>query len=255
MAQGKFIDRTGEKGIMNCGIEVEIIRYKNNTDIDVLVLSTGEVIQHRRYGDFKRGKIRPSNVKTIHGWGIIDCKAVDEYGKTLKSFDTWRSMIQRTKDLKFKEKNKAYKDADCCDEWQYYSNFKKWYDESWYDVNTGDRMCLDKDILTKGNKLYSPETCIIVPEPINILFTYKRGLDNGLPCGIYYDKSRDKYVAQIQSNNKNMNLGRFNTPEEAFYTYKEAKEKEIKRVADLYKDKIPQKLYNAMYNYEIEITD
>ena len=52
-----------------------------------------------------------------------------------------------------------------------------------------------------------------------------------------------------------MNLGRFNTPEEAFYTYKEAKEKEIKRVADLYKDRIPQKLYDAMYNYEVEITD
>ena len=37
--------------------------------------------------------------------------------------------------------------------------------------------------------------------------------------------------------------------------FQEMKEKEIKRVADLYKDKIPQKLYEAMYNYEVEITD
>ena len=47
----------------------------------------------------------------------------------------------------------------------------------------------------------------------------------------------------------------FDTPEEAFQTYKEFKENYIKQVADEYKDKIPEKLYEAMINYKIEITD
>ena len=34
-----------------------------------------------------------------------------------------------------------------------------------------------------------------------------------------------------------------------------AKEKYIKEVADEYKDKIPQKLYEALYAYKVEITD
>ena len=50
-------------------------------------------------------------------------------------------------------------------------------------------------------------------------------------------------------------IGTFNTPEEAFYAYKQFKENYIKEVADEYKDRIPQMLYEAMYRYEVEITD
>ena len=37
--------------------------------------------------------------------------------------------------------------------------------------------------------------------------------------------------------------------------YKKYKEKLIKKIADEYKDEIPIKLYDAMYRYEVEITD
>ena len=50
-------------------------------------------------------------------------------------------------------------------------------------------------------------------------------------------------------------LGVYDTQEEAFEVYKEFKERYIKKVADYYKDKIPDKLYQALYNYEVEITD
>ena len=74
-----------------------------------------------------------------------------------------------------------------------------------------------------------------------------------MPIGV---KKQDKgYMERIRIDGKLKYLGYYETPEKAFYVYKEAKEKEIKRVADLYKDKIPQKLYEAMYNYEVEITD
>ena len=42
---------------------------------------------------------------------------------------------------------------------------------------------------------------------------------------------------------------------DAFLYYKQEKEKYIKRVADMYKEEIPQKLYDAMYKYEIEESD
>ena len=56
--------------------------------------------------------------------------------------------------------------------------------------------------------------------------------------------------------NKKQNfLGYYNTPEEAFQAYKQFKENYIKQVADEYKELIPEKLYNAMYEYEVKIED
>ena len=77
-----------------------------------------------------------------------------------------------------------------------------------------------------------------------------------MPIGVYSVKGRsNKYASHFNSCNKLINLGTFPTIEEAFDAYKIAKEKEIKRIADEYKDKIPQKLYDAMYSYKVEITD
>lgn len=52
-----------------------------------------------------------------------------------------------------------------------------------------------------------------------------------------------------------INLGTFKIPEEAFYKYKEYKERYIKETAEKYKDKIPYSVYEAMMNWQIEITD
>ena len=51
--------------------------------------------------------------------------------------------------------------------------------------------------------------------------------------------------------NKRVHLGYYGTPVEAWYEYKTYKELYIKQIADEYKNKIPQKLYDAMYKYEI----
>ena len=122
-------------------------------------------------------------------------------------------------------------------------------------------MCLDKDILIKGNKIYSPNTCLIVPERINTLF---------IKC----DNSRGEYpIGVVENQDKKSNyvgltvfcctlyerkyLGSFpiNKPFQAFTCYKNFKENYIKQVADEYKDIIPQRLYDAMYKYEVEIND
>ena len=54
---------------------------------------------------------------------------------------------------------------------------------------------------------------------------------------------------------KNVYLGDFINKEQAFQCYKKFKENYIKEVAEEYKNLIPTKLYEAMYKYEVEITD
>ena len=88
-----------------------------------------------------------------------------------------------------------------------------------------------------------------------ILFTKSDASRGEFPIGVYYDKQMNKYGAYCHIERKQKRLGFFDTPEEAFLVYKEFKEAYIKEIADEYKDKIPQRLYDAMYAWKVEIDD
>ena len=112
---------------------------------------------------------------------------------------------------------------------------------------------LDKDILCPDCKIYSPETCTFVPTDINFLFTKRQNKRGAYPIGVSYKSG--KFRATMTRNNSQFYMGAFSTPNEAFQAYKEGKEDWIKIVADKWKDKIDQRVYQAMYNYQVEITD
>ena len=179
-------------------------------------------------------------------------------GEKTKPYSIWKSMITRCYSNKdyIGKRNDCYKDVKVCEEWHNYSNFKKWYDENYYEID-GEVMALDKDIIIKRNKIYSPETCVFVPKFINIAMA-KGGhgkKNRSMPIGVSFDKRRGKYFSRLRMFGELVHLGTFDSPIKAFDVYKSAKEKYIKRVADEYKDKIPERLYKALYNYKVEITD
>ena len=82
---------------------------------------------------------------------------------------------------------------------------------------------LDKDILFKGNKVYSPETCAFVPHEINTLFVNRKACRGELPVGVYYDTEKGKYRANMAFMGRSIKLGTFDTADEAFARYKEYK--------------------------------
>ncbi len=245
---------------MKCGEECEIVEYKNSRDITIKFMKTEEKIRSN-YNHFKKGTIKSHFSPSICGIGIVGgIRVEDECGELVNYYKIWYSMINRCYAKKSLQKRPTYKECTVCDEWIYYKNFKEWYEKNYYEIE-GEKMCLDKDILVKGNKIYSPETCVFVPSNINTLFTKSDAKRGEYPIGVSWKKKNNKYQANCRifdiKNNKYRYkyLGLYNTPEEAFKVYKKAKEENIKQVADYYKDQIPQKLYEAMYKYEVEITD
>ncbi len=141
--------------------------------------------------------------------------------------------------------------------WQSFQNFVAWYDENLKLYMIDSIPCIDKDLLYKNNKIYSPKNCLLVPEIINIFSTnskYKRGK---LPIGVYLDKESGKYKSQCNDplNRYNRNLGRYNTPEEAFMVYKKTKEQYAKDLAKEFNNKIDKRVINALTNFTVEITD
>lgn len=125
---------------------------------------------------------------------------------------------------------------------------------TWYYKNHEDGWDLDKDILQKGNKIYSPETCCFVPQEINKLFVKNNKIRGKYPIGIRKHKN-GKYEARLSKSGKSYYLGLFYTPEEAFQAYKTEKEEYIKEMADEWRGQITEPCYEAMYVYQVEITD
>lgn len=168
------------------------------------------------------------------------------------SYIKWHDMIHRSYNAKFHIRNPQYKDCEVCEEWKNYSNFKVWYEAHCYGDTVLD---LDKDILYKGNKVYSPETCCLVPHEINAIFTNGKRRKENYPTGIHYNKEKNEFWAEYNISGKKTKLGYFPTIEEAFQTYKKFKENVIRETAEKYKGKIPYKVYDAMLRWEVEITD
>lgn len=244
--------RTGIHIKSNGGSMMCCVRYGGSNDVDVYFPRYNYLAEHITYGQFKSGSVKCPYEPTVFGYGYIGqgIYKTRENGKPTREYATWLNMLCRCYNTKFHEKHETYKGCIVCEEWHNFQNFADWYNENYYEI-PGEKTSLDKDIISKGNKIYSPKTCCFVPQSINTLFIKRDALRGDLPIGVSYNKQYKKYTASC--NNKC--LGKYDTPEEAFNSYKQFKEAFIKKVADQYKDLIPEKLYNAMYDYEVDIDD
>lgn len=257
-----FIDRVGEENYNNFGSKMIINRYQGWGDIDVYFPEYNWTSKHKSYKEFKNGKIACLYEPRLYGHRYL---GEGEYktkqnGKHTKCYRTWNNMLYRCYSEEYKLAHETYIDVKVCEEWLNFQVFSLWYEENYYEIEN-ENMQLDKDILHKGNKIYSPNTCVFVPQRINKLFTKNNKIRNELPIGVHFNKRSGNYKTEcsVYDNEKKIKrikrLGCYNTPKEAFKVYKQFKEQYIKQVADEYKDKIPKILYDAMYKYKVEITD
>ncbi len=256
------INRIGETKLNIQGCLMRIIKYIKYSDIEVEFIDNFHAIRKTTYSNFVKGNILNPYYPTICGVGMIGQKYpasyIDKNGKTqhTKGYDTFKSMIIRCYNSIYHEKEPTYKTAYCCKEWHNRDNFEDWLrKQSNYLLFLREKFHLDKDILIKNNKLYSPETCCLVPQRINELFVKHKRKQN-LPVGVH--KNFNKYTAYCWDKNKNIYIGSFDTKEDAFYYgYKPYKERLIQRIAEeeYLMKRISNECYIAMKNYCVEIND
>lgn len=248
-------DRTNEVGINNQGLKMFIKTYRNKKDIDVQ-FEDGFISKHKRYSDFKEGAIKDLMFPSAYGIGYIGGNKykVSINKKPTMEYDKWYRMLRSCYSKKEIQRFPTYERCTVCDEWLNFQNFAKWLQSNYYQI-PNEIMCLDKDILIKGNKVYSPETCCVVPDNINILFTKTDALRGKYPIGVSWHKTHNCFVAQMNRDGKLIHLGEFNNTIDAFNLYKVEKEKEIKRQANKYKEYLPTNVYEALMKYEVDIND
>jgi hypothetical protein len=248
-----YSKRIGEIRYNSYGSKITVIDYKNSDNVYVIFENDYKTMT--TWGNFDKGNIKSPYCKTLYGVGYL---GEGEFTCDNLWYEHWRAMIERVT-VKNNNFHRTYSDVSICNEWYNYQNFAKWAKDNYYQVPNW-RMELDKDILIKGNKKYSPETCIFVPKIINNLFLKSNKARGDLPIGVYWHERDQEYRAQCsyiteKGVRKNKWLGGHNSPDEAFKAYKIFKESHIKDIADKFKEYIPDKLYNALYEYRVEITD
>lgn len=176
--------------------------------------------------------------------GVGNHKLLNEDMSETPAYAAWRNMIFRC--YRKKERAPAYfEKIAVCEEWTNFQKFAEWYENNYFEIE--GRLHLDKDILFPENTIYKPDKCLLVPQRINMLFV---NIPNkqGLPNGIRMTKT-GKYSAEYNT----QHLGTYFTLDEAYEKYSNKKEETIKKVAEEYKSRIPDKLYQALVNYEVKI--
>jgi len=245
-------ERVGAAGVNKHGTPMTVTEYRH-TDSVIVTFDCGYSVETTwRY--FKLGRVKNPYDRTVYGVGYLGegkYKTQEELvRRDSPCYKTWTSMLQRCYSPVWQEKNPTYKGCSVAEEWHNFQNFAKWYEDNFYKV-PGEVMHLDKDILVKGNKVYSKETCVFVPTGINCLIL-KPVMSRELPTGVSYDRSKGRYRAKPVNGGKSRT---FRTAEEAAATYKQDKETYIKSVAESYKTAIPARLYKALIDYEVYINE
>ena len=237
----------------NTSGDLVVTKYINAREVHVKFIDTGyETVATS--GHIKAGSVKDKLKPKIYGIGVLgDEVTQDLTGVTLKVYALWKNMLKRCYYHKHVEEYPTYKSCTTSENFNYYPYFKSWCDKQIGFGNEGWE--LDKDILVKGNKVYSEDTCCFVPAEINVMFTKTDALRGKHPIGVQYYKPSDCFRAYVGCYSKRIYLGQFNTELEAFRAYKQAKEAYIKEVANRWKDQIDHRVYKALMNYQVEITD
>lgn len=235
------------------GSKAVVIKYANYKEVTIRFLDVFGSEMVLQVGRLKSGVFKNPHCPSVCGVGYL---GVGEYLANDSTYsrhvyNKWKSMIIRVHSEEYLVKRPSYRGCSMQNSWYDFQVFAKWFNEQSY---CKEGYQLDKDVLLKGNKHYSEETCCLVPSEINTLILDRAMHRGQYPVGVYKNNNTGKFVAQSCSSGERY-LGTFPTPEEAFYSYKEAKEQHIKSVANKWKGKIEDKAYQALMSYQIDIDD
>ena len=238
--------------------DFNILKYNDSYNVDIRFLKTGyETVV--RLGSIKSGNVKDPYVPSVHGVGMSGTKYQPTInGVNTKEYDLWKGVLRRCYSDDFKKKNPTYEGCEVSDNFKSYEYFYEWCHSQIGFGNEGDEnpFHLDKDLLTKGNKVYSEDSCIFIPQEINSLLTKRTTSRGEHLIGVYWCKTNKAFVAQVSKNKgKQEHLGFFKTELEAFNAYKQAKEAFVKEQANKWKSQIDIRAYNALMNYEVNIDD
>ena len=234
--------------------DFKIVKCNDSKNVEIQFLKTGfeTVVQ---LGHIKSGGVKDPYLPSVYGVGVLGTKYPPTIsGRNTKEYDLWKSMLRRCYSDNFKNKHPTYKDCEVSDNFKSYEYFYEWcHKQIGFDVNGFE---LDKDLLIKGNKLYSEYSCVFIPADVNLVLTKRTSSRGQHLIGVCWHKRDKAFIVQVNKNKgKQEHLGSFKTETEAFNAYKQTKENYIKELANKWKGRVDPRAYEALMKYTVDIDD
>lgn len=233
------------------GRVAEVIEYINKKHIIIRFMPSGYTVKT------SAKTIRTGNVKdllspSVYGVGIVGERIRSDDKERVGKRNLWSGILRRAHDPLFLKRNPSYMEVTVNKEMYYFPDFYDWCcSQKGSDQNNWH---IDKDILFKGNKEYSFTKCCFVPFDINMLLTARKSERGNTPMGVSQEIS-GTYRAYVNECGKLLHLGVYPTMEDAFAVYKREKERIIRNQAIKWKSELDVRVYNALMNWQVEITD
>ena len=235
-----------------CG-EFIVVEYINSANVVVKFIDTGyETIT--RHSQVLSGQVKDRSLPSVYGVGVIgDSYSCWDGGKIRKEYDLWSSMLARCYSPKSHKARETYIGCTVSENFKSYTYFYEWCNQQvGFSENNFE---LDKDLLSGVSKYYSEGTCVFLPQEINVALIKQNKKRGDFPVGVTYHKNTGNFVAQLSTSAGRKRFGAFNNVIDAFAAYKKAKEAYLVELAEKWKDKIDDRAYEALMNYEVGIDD
>ena len=238
---------------LNSG-DFKILKYNDSGNVKIQFINTSYETSVQ-LTNIRNGKVKDPYSPSVFGVGILGAKYPSRVnGVITKEYELWQSMLVRCYSDVYKKRCPTYEGCEVSNNFKSYEYFYEWCHKEVGFNNKGWQ--LDKDLLVKGNKVYSENVCIFIPKEVNTLLVKREASRGEHLIGVCWCEKSNAFKAQVNKNKgQQEHLGFFDTELEAFNAYKVAKESFIKEQANKWKGKIDERAYNALMNYEVSTND
>lgn len=253
----------GDKRINSEGFEYVITHYEDAHNVEITWFSgEKEWVEsaHAHKGTTKYLNKRGTFGVGYLGYGrFIPGEKRIPHGCERMPHNLWRAwvrMLERC--VGDRVKNPSYEGCTFDESWVNCQSFIEWgILQKGHDrlESNGKTWQLDKDILVNGNRVYSPETCVFVPNEINTHFKdVEKGKDGYYGVNEIEPKhpnAKRGWVARCCNVKKEREyLGFYDNPTDAYIAYRTRKIEVMSDLADKWKGEVDERVINSLQNFD-----
>jgi hypothetical protein len=232
--------------------DIQILEVKNARHVRVVFIEyPHEVIV--KAANIKSGEVKNIMRPSVHGVGYLGVGPYKTWDgkKCTKAYAVWVDMLDRVYTPENDLIAMWYKETSVHTDWLCFQNFAEWY---YKQINRFGEVSfkwhIDKDLTVPGNRLYSAETCAVIPSAVNILMTDHASGRGLYPLGVSSQNKGRSFQAVMTAYGKYQYIGTYKTILEAQLAYWSAKFEVIRNTAIQYWQYLPEPLAYRLLTFD-----